>query len=199
MNNLLISTLDTIYQSDQGLRKQIAILEEKHGAGSEEMKKHWNCIHKQDSENLKIVQNILDTRGWLGQDKIGTKGNLTLFLVIQHSPIEIQQRYLPMMRDAVMNNNAQASELVLLEDRVALRTNKRQIYGSQILKSVETGEYYVAPLEDPKNVDERRALLGLESLQEYVSNWNITWNIEKHKELNAMLADLKKELVTIIK
>lgn len=177
----LVAILDTIYNEDQGLRREIKTIEETYGRDSNEMKAHWDAIAKKDSINLIKIQKILDERGWLGQDIIGGRGNMTLFLVIQHSPLEVQEKYLPMMRDAVAKNNAQPSSLALLEDRVALRIGKRQIYGSQIARNQETGEFYVSPLKDPENVDKRRAEVGLGPLSEYVSNWNIDWNVEKHK------------------
>ena len=179
----LVAILDTIYQEDQGLRRQINEVEEKYGRDSDEMKAHWKTINEKDSINLIKIQKILDERGWLGQDIIGGQGNSTLFLVIQHSQIEIQEKYLPMMREAVKNNNARPSSLALLEDRVALRTGNRQIYGSQIGRNQETGEFYVSPIKDPENVDKRRAEVGLGTIQEYINNWNIIWNIEKHKEM----------------
>jgi len=86
------------------------------------------------------------------------------------------------MREAVTKGNARASSLALLEDRVALGQGKKQIYGSQIGRNIETGEFYVSPLQDPDNVDKRRAEVGLSTLQEYVSNWNITWDVEKYKK-----------------
>ena len=177
----LVAILDTIYREDQGLRRQISEVEGEFGRDSEEMKAHWKKIEEKDSINLIKIQKILDERGWLGQDIIGGQGNSTLFLVIQHSPIEVQQKYLPMMREAVKKNNAQPSSLALLEDRVALRTGKRQIYGSQIGRNPETGEFYVSPIEDPENVDKRRAEVGLGKLADYVSNWDMTWDVEKHK------------------
>ncbi|MEZ5038583.1 MAG: DUF6624 domain-containing protein [Saprospiraceae bacterium] len=69
--------------------------------------------------------------GWLGADVIGNQGNSTLFLVIQHADIETQEKYLPMMRDAVSKGNARASSLALLEDRVALRKGEKQIFSTQ--------------------------------------------------------------------
>ena len=128
------------------------------------MKAHWETINEKDARNLIKIQKILDEKGWLGQDVIGGRGNMTLFLVIQHAPIEIQEKYLPMMREAVKKNNAQPSSLALLEDRIALRTGKRQIYGSQIGRNPETGEFYVSPIENPEKVDERRAKVGLGTL-----------------------------------
>ncbi|MFB6343906.1 DUF6624 domain-containing protein [Saccharicrinis sp. FJH62] len=178
----LVAILDTIYQEDQKYRQQIEGIEEKYGWESDEMKVHWKTINEKDSINLSKVKKILDERGWLGPDVIGNQGNATLFLVIQHSDIETQEKYLPMMREAVSKGNARASSLALLEDRVALRKGKKQIYGSQIGRDQETGEYYVLPLIDPDNVDKRRAEVELETIQEYISNWGMTWDIEEYKK-----------------
>ena len=178
----LVAILDTIYQEDQGLRRQISKVEEKYGRDSDEMIAHWKKISERDSINLIKIQKILDERGWLGPDVIGNQGNITLFLVIQHSDQAVQEKYLPMMREAVTKGNARPSNLALLEDRVALGQGKRQIYGSQIGRNPETGEFYVSPLQDPDNVDKRRAEVGLGTLQDYISHWNITWDVEKYKK-----------------
>lgn len=177
----LVAILDTIYQEDQTYRRQIGQIEEKYGRDSKEMQDHWKLINEKDSVNLIKIKKILDERGWLGPKIIGNQGNSTLFLVIQHSDLETQEKYLPMMRDAVQKENARASSLALLEDRVALRKGEKQIYGSQIGRDQETGEYYVLPLIDPDNVDKRRAEVGLGTIQDYISNWGMTWNVEEYK------------------
>lgn len=176
----LVVMLDTIFDDDQVLRREIQAINEKYGWESEEMKAHWKKIQKQDSINLIKVEKILEEKGWLGADIIGGKGNQTLFLVIQHAALEKQEKYLPMMREAVKKGNANAASLALLEDRVALGKGDKQIYGSQIGRNEETGEHYVLPLVDPVNVDMRRAEVGLPPLAEYVSRWNIVWDAEKY-------------------
>lgn len=178
----LVAILDTIFQEDQKYRQQIQGIEEKYGWESDEMKAHWKIINEKDSINLIEVKKILDERGWLGADAIGYQGNSTLFLVIQHADIETQEKYLPMMREAVSKGNAEASSLALLEDRVALRKGEKQIYGSQVGRDQETGEYYVLPLIDPENVDQRRAEVGLGTIQDYISNWGMTWDVEEYKK-----------------
>jgi len=178
----LVAILDTIYQDDQKYRQQIKAIEEKHGWESDEMKAHWKIINEKDSINLIKIKQILDERGWLGADIIGNQGNSTLFLVIQHSDLETQEKYLPMMREAVKKGNARASSLALLEDRVALGNGEKQIYGSQVGRDQETGEYYLLPLIDPDNVDKRRADVGLGQLQDYISNWGMTWDVEDYKK-----------------
>ena len=94
------------------------------------------------------------------------------------------------MREAVKLGNARASSLALLEDRVALRQGERQIYGSQIGRDPETNEYYVSPLIEPEKVNERRAEVGLGPIEEYIQNWGMTWDLEKHK---AQTEKLEKE------
>jgi hypothetical protein len=178
----LVAMLDTIYQEDQKYRHQIKEIEEKYGWDSHQMRTHWEMIIEKDSINLVKVTKILDERGWLGEDVIGHQGNTTLFLVIQHADLETQEKYLPMMREAVIKGNASASHLALLEDRVALDKGEKQTYGSQIGLDQKTGAYYVLPLIDPDNVDERRAEVGLGPLADYISNWGLTWDVEEYKK-----------------
>lgn len=189
----LMTKLDNIRQSDQGYRREISKIEKKYGRQSDEMKAHWQKIHEADSINLVEVKKILDERGWLGAKVVGYQGNQTLFLVIQHADLETQVKYLPMMREAVKLGNAQASSLAMLEDRVALRQGKRQIYGSQVGRDRETGEYYVSPLIEPEKVNDRRAAVGLGTIQDYISHWDITWDVEKHKQRTKKIESIKKK------
>jgi len=181
-NKPLIVQLDSIFNDDQKYRNQIGEIEKKYGWESKEMKNHWKIIIEKDSLNLINIKSILDTYGWLGAEVIGEQGNTTLFLVIQHSDQTTQEKYLPIMRDAVKNGRAQASALALLEDRVALGRGKRQLYGSQIGRDQETQLFYVRPLEDPDNVDTRRADVGLEPLEKYGKQFQIRWNPEQYKK-----------------
>lgn len=182
LNKPLVAMLDSIYADDQLYRQQLSVIEKKYGRQSQEMKAQWEIIEQKDAANLIKVKSILDKYGWLGADEIGGRGNNTLFLVIQHADLATQEKYLPMMRDAVNKGKAMAASLALLEDRVALGKGKKQIYGSQIGQDQTTGKHYVLPLEDPDNVDKRRASVGLGSLAAYVSYWDIIWDVEQYKK-----------------
>lgn len=182
LDKTLVATLDSIFNDDQNGRQQLKEVEAIYGVDSKELKALWKMISEKDSINLIKVKTILDTRGWLGEDVVGEQGNTTLFLVIQHSDIKTQEHYLPMMRQAVKNGKAKESSLALLEDRVALRQGRMQIYGSQINRDIKTQSFYVSPLEDPDNVDKRRAEVGLQPLAEYLLNWNLVWDVEQYKK-----------------
>ena len=175
--NLLRAQLDSIHVKDQKYRMMITDVEAKHGYESKEMKDLLKTINKNDSANLIQVINILEKYGWLGADAVGEQGNSTIFLVIQHSDQKTQEKYLPMMRQAVKNGKAKGSQLALLEDRVAMGQGKKQIYGSQISRDQQTGKYFVAPIEDEPNVNKRRAAVGLMPLEDYARHFNIEYKL----------------------
>ena len=178
----LANKLDSIYQEDQKYRKQIGDVIKEHGQNSAEFQELAMTMMKTDASNLVAVKKIIDDYGWLGPDAVGDKGNQTLFLVIQHSDLETQKQYMPLMEEAVENGKAKSQSFALLKDRVLLGQGKKQIYGSQIAKHQETGEYYVSPLKDPGNVNKRRKEMGLGPIEDYVSNWNIKWSVENYLE-----------------
>lgn len=185
----LRDTLVKIFDDDQKYRQMIDSVQRNFGRESAEMKRLWTIISEKDSVNLLKVTAILDKHGWLSRDKVGARGNQTLFLVIQHSDQKTQEKYLPMMREAVKNGKASASSLALLEDRVALAQGKKQVYGSQIGFDPATNKSYVLPLEDPDHVDERRASMGLGPLADYVRRWQIVWDVEAYKKQSAEKKD----------
>lgn len=178
----LVKILEEIHSNDQEYRLKAKSVEEVFGWDSKELQDVWKTIHKKDSMNVIQVSKILDERGWLGADMIGRQGNLTLFLVIQHAELEVQERYLPMLRVAATEGKASPSYLALMEDRVAMRNGKKQIYGSQVGQDTETGEHFVHPLIDPDNVNERRAKVGLQPIEDYITIWNMTWDVEDYKK-----------------
>jgi hypothetical protein len=182
LNKPLVAKLDSIYKDDQSYRVQSQELQKKYGWDSKEIKDLWKIIQVKDSLNLIQVKTILDTHGWLGADVIGIQGNSTLFLVIQHADLKTQEKYLPMMQEAVRKGKATGSSLALLEDRIEIRNGRKQIYGSQIGTDPKTKLSYVSPLIDPDNVDKRRAQVGLQPLAEYVKNWDMKWNVEQYKK-----------------
>lgn len=193
LDKTLVAQLDSIMYDDQYYRLQIQDVEKKYGAKSKEMDDLWKTISRLDSINLIKVTSILDAKGWLGPEVVGEDGSTTLFLVIQHSDLAIQEKYLPLMREAVKNGKARGSSLALLEDRVALRQGKKQIYGSQIGRDPETMIFYVSPMIDPDNVDQRRAEVGLQPLADYVRRWNIIWDVEQYKNDLPRLENLEKK------
>jgi transcription initiation factor TFIID subunit TAF12 len=127
-----------IWNEDQDIRNEYLKAREKLGESDPKVENIAKVMRYKDSIHLVKVSKILDEEGWIGKDKIGQLANNTLFLVIQHSDLKTQQKYLPMMRNAVKEGKTELSWLVLLEDRVALREGRKQIYGSHVFGNKET-------------------------------------------------------------
>ncbi|NOR88354.1 MAG: hypothetical protein GQ527_12165 [Bacteroidales bacterium] len=178
----LVTVLDTIHFNDQKYRSVAQEIQEKYGSDSQEAEDNWRKKLYADSMNLVKVKDIIDTRGWLGSEIIGKKGNKTLFLVIQHADIKTQEKYLPILKKAVQEGNAKPQYFALLKDRVLLRQGEKQIYGSQLAMNYRTNEWELSPMIDPDYVDKRRHDMGLDSLHVYLRIWDLIFDVEEFKE-----------------
>jgi hypothetical protein len=170
----LMAVLDTIFKADQNLIQQ--------NKGWELNSPEWQVWNKRcretDSLNLIKVNDIIFRYGWPGEDIIGWAGNSTLWTVIQHSTLENQEKYLPIMREAVKNGKARPAQLALLEDRILVSKGKEQIYGSQA-RTDSLGVYKLYPIEDERNVNKRRFSAGLGPLQWYAKQIGLKYSPPK--------------------
>lgn len=177
----LICELAAIEEDDQFFRQHMEQVQAKFGGDSKEMKQLLRDMKQADSLNFIKVSAILERYGWPGAEAIGYSANTTVFMVIQHANLAQQDRYLPLMRKAVKEGKAPASQLALLEDRVALLHHQKQRYGSQVEWNMKTNTYSLLPLEDPEHVDERREEVGLRPLKYYLKDCcNIDWSVEAY-------------------
>lgn len=176
----LQSQLEQLYIKDQTLRQLYREAEQKFGQKSEQMTYFWSVVNKQDKENEKEIIEILDKKGWPGTSLVGGKANKAVFLVIQHAPLDMQEKYLPMLRESVTKGESQGQDLALLEDRVAVRNGKPQIYGSQITRNKE-GKWEFDKIKDPEYVNQRRKAIGLSPIEIYAKGYGIVWTV-KQKE-----------------
>jgi outer membrane protein OmpA-like peptidoglycan-associated protein len=166
-----IAALDSIYFRDQALRNQISEIEKTKGNHSKAMDSIWFQLNKSDAENLNVVEELISKYGWLKRSNIGYRGEITLFLVIQHAPLPVQKKYFPLMQAAVKKEEASAINLAYLEDRILVREGRKQLYGTQLLRNEKTGKYELAPAQDEKNLNIRRAKIGLEPIEVYLKGF----------------------------
>ncbi len=55
------------------------------------------------------------------------------------------------------------------------------------------GSYYIRPLQDPDNVDKRRAAVGLDPLAYYVGRWKLKFDPEEYKKQEPEIEKKDKE------
>jgi hypothetical protein len=173
----LIQQLDSVLINDQKYRLQMDSVEKANKNDPVKMSPFYKSWHDADSANLVIVTSIIDKYGWLGPDVLGDEGSSTLFLVIQHSDLKTQEKYLPLMKEAVKKGDAVPAELALLIDRVEMRNGRPQIYGSQLIRDNESDGHKFYQIMDEKNVNKRREEVGLQPLEEYAKYFGLEYQV----------------------
>jgi len=172
-----------IQQEDQSIRLLLLESYKKYGIDSQMSQNIRTYMDSIDNLNSIKIQSIIDRYGWLGKDKLGENGNETLFLCIQHcDDLALQNKYLPILKKAVENGNAEPWHYAFLADRILMNKGEKQIYGTQKIISKIASESYIVPLKDPDNVDKLRAEIGLEPLSESLKEEGIDWNLEEYKK-----------------
>jgi hypothetical protein len=153
-----ISDLESMRAKDQEFRSR-------HDLTADDMRRQ----SKVDEENKTRLMAIVDRLGWPSYGSVGMAAADAAFLVLQHcGDLALQERYLPMLREAAHAGQASPANLALLEDRVRATQGKPQLYGSQLATvSPPTPK----PIEDLAHVDERRAAVGLEPLADYLKRF----------------------------
>lgn len=127
-----------------------------------------------DSSNLAIIEKLINRYGWMGKSLIGISGNHTQWLLIQHAPYSVQNKYLSLLESSVNFGESRSVDLAYLEDRIRMNEGRKQRYGTQ-LQSDEQGVFRIYPIEDEEHVDERRRELGLPTMEEYAKRFGLEY------------------------
>ncbi|WP_419801430.1 DUF6624 domain-containing protein [Mucilaginibacter sp.] len=175
LNLPLQATLDSILVDDQKYRVLIDTTIKMYGIKSHEFAALTAKTNQTDSINVIKVTRILDKYGWPDYATVGNKAIMAIFLVIQHANLNIQEKYLPMVKDAVEKQNLAPEDLAILEDRIAIRKGQKQIYGSQLRYDLKIQKNILFPIEDEPNVNKRRAVVGLQPLEDYLKYYHIQY------------------------
>jgi hypothetical protein len=122
-----------------------------------------------DDENAVWLREVVAKFGWPGRSLVGDDGAHAAWLLAQHADRDpaLQRHCLALLEQAVEGLEAEPSDLAFLTDRVRLASGQNQIYGTQM--SPHEGRFAARRLADPERVDERRASVGLEPLNDYLN------------------------------
>jgi hypothetical protein len=122
-----------------------------------------------DRLNTERMKEILDTYGWPGWALVGEDGSTAAWVLVQHADLdpEFQELGLRYLIGAVAADDASPGDLAYLIDRVRVAKGLPQVYGTQIGPGPDGDVAPRTPIENPGNVDQRRADAGLSTLEEY--------------------------------
>ncbi|WP_452233131.1 DUF6624 domain-containing protein [Lacinutrix sp. MEBiC02595] len=173
--------LETLFMQDQLFRRLYQDAEQKFGVDSREMDYFWKIVEEQDKriENELIL--ILDKYGWLGTSQVGRLANGAIWSVIQHSSLEIKEKYAPLMKASVLQNESQAMQYARLIDRMRINDNKPQVYGSQTTKDKD-GNATFFEIDKPEYIHKRRKEIGLDPIEDFAKARGIDWHIPQKEE-----------------
>ncbi len=156
----LVKELTAMAAEDQEIRRQIIAHRD-----DKALARKMDAVDKKNTTRLK---EIVAANGWPGYSKLGSEGAHNMWLMVQHADHDVpfQEKCLPLLRQAVAQGEADATDMAYLTDRVRVNRKKPQVYGTQY-KEGKGGKMVPQPIEDAANVERRRAAVGLMSMAEY--------------------------------
>jgi hypothetical protein len=161
MNQNLADELITMMTEDQRLLQQLFDSGElPSGSYHPRMK----ALHEYNASRLK---EIIGAHGWPCISLVGEDAAKAAWLVAQHSvsDIEFMAECVSLLENAIVREDVAGWQLAFLQDRVRALSGEPQYYGTQF-DIDEDGWPTPFPIEDSATVNERRARLGLNSLEE---------------------------------
>ncbi|MDO1449773.1 hypothetical protein Q0590_26075 [Rhodocytophaga aerolata] len=129
-----------------------------------------------DKENQQIVVSTIEKCGFPSVEKHGNRSVEAVFLVIQHAGKSLREKYFPQIKKSADQGDLQWSLVALMEDRMLMDRGEKQKYGSQVQKKNGSDKWSLYPIEDPQNVNKRRAQVGLGPIEEYLKHFGIDYN-----------------------
>ena len=152
--------LDYMYDRDQEIRQ---ILVDSIGFDSPETGKYITKMMEIDSLNQIRVREILEKYNWLPVSKVGEKASSALFAVVQHSNLEMMEKYYPQLKKLADEGEASPIAAAMMEDRILMNKGQKQKYGTQASSELrEDGSAAIWPIENPDIVDSLRSAIGFD-------------------------------------
>lgn len=121
-----------------------------------------------DAESKSYIETVLEDYDWVDRKRFDGAISDHAWILVQHADDhpEFQSKVLARMEPYLESGGVKSKNYAYLWDRVAVNTGKKQRYGTQPKWECEGGMLELQPLEDPDNVNERRAKMGLNTVEQ---------------------------------
>ena len=126
-----------------------------------------------DLVNETLVVSIIETCGLPLKREVSKEGILAIFLSLQHGTLLSRETYFPLLKEAALQGDLEMKFIAMMEDRILLDKGEKQKYGTQLIQVNDEG-FKLGPLEDPSNVNKRRAEVGLNNIQDFLKSENLS-------------------------
>lgn len=151
-----IQILNDVFERDQGMRRDGGKIDP-----------------KKDHQNLEIIVSFIEKCGIPTLEEVSDVEMAAIWAVLQHAPARYQSKYIPDLEKAAKRGDIEWGTIALMKDRALMYEGKPQVYGSQ----VSGDELY--DLFEPEYVNQRRAEIGMEPLEDYLKRFEIEFIIEQ--------------------
>lgn len=163
----IVSDIERMVREDQDMREKV-------------LSDPSAWIKGLDERNTEEMKRIVEAIGWPTVSKVGVVTSESAWLLVQHADHDTEfQLYCLELMKAEPPGEVSPRNIAYLEDRILVHTNRGQVYGTQFNEiRDEDGElvrFEPQPIEEPENVDKRRASVGLESLELYIASITQTY------------------------
>jgi hypothetical protein len=131
-------------------------------------------VNSTDSINYFKLWQIFITHGFPNYDLAGETGSANFWLLMQHQDkhVKFQEAVLEKMKVEMEKGKASSVNYAYLRDRVNVNSGKLQIYGTQMILNADGTSYVPQPVIEPEKLNERRASVGLDSIEAYIQLMN---------------------------
>lgn len=167
------SLLVLIHERDQQIRQELMILQrafitEQRAELVDSIMMLSEAMDSIDNLNRCIVDSLL-REGW--PEGLSENSSNTLWLVIDHADVDYQERYLPLIEQQVERGTISASDYATLADRIDVRRQRPQRYGTQTGYTQRNDQFfcYVYPVANVESLDSLRLSVGLDSMHIYLA------------------------------
>lgn len=146
--------------------------------------KMHDFIQKSNAEQIKrqnlVFNEIEKYNKWLGYSLVGKYGSKAAFLVIQHGDKKTIKRGFKYLKKAVLIGDANPYHYAMMFDRLKIKKNRKQKYGTQysvIIDENNNRHKVLKPLKNSEKVNVFRKKMGMMEIEkDSIYKWDINYN-----------------------
>ncbi len=122
---------------------------------------------KASRDHIAELKKLMAKWGFPGYRKVGGDATAAAINLTQHAKdTGFMNNFLAGLKKAQETGDASKADVAELTDRVLIAEGKKQRYGTMV--SVQGKKIAPTAVEDPKNLDKRRAEMGLPPMEDYL-------------------------------
>ena len=163
------SAITRHWVDDQAARLTYVALQTTRTGGREYWAYRLSVAHATlvDAAATRYMKTVLESFDWIDSGRFGSAVSRQAWTLVQHADDhpEFQERVLRHMETYLDTGGVSPRDYAYLWDRVAVNKQRLQRYGTQPIWKCQDGKLRLHPMEDPANVDERRAEMGMGSVE----------------------------------